>query len=104
MLVDACVCRCIALFQEQDGVDILLFLMYVDEYGLKCPEPNTRRVVINYLDSVQYLKPRRWVGTMEEVPTLQGLRGYLMNGNAFFPRHHLYGRICNDVFSPAGSM
>lgn len=52
--------RCFALFQEQDnGMDILVLVMYVQEYDTKCPPPNTAQVVISYLDTVPFLGPKR---------------------------------------------
>ena len=32
--------KCLVLFQSQDGVDVILFAMYVYEYGHACPMPN----------------------------------------------------------------
>jgi E1A/CREB-binding protein len=49
--------KCITLWQTMNGVDSLVFGMYVHEYADDCPQPNNRRVYISYLDSVKYLNP-----------------------------------------------
>ena len=42
------------MFQNIDGVDVLLFAMYVQEYDETCPEPNSRTAYLAYLDSVKF--------------------------------------------------
>jgi E1A/CREB-binding protein len=52
--------RAMFAFEEQDGVDVCFFGMHVQEYGSECPQPNTRRVYVAYLDSVHFFKPRHF--------------------------------------------
>ncbi len=51
-------CKCIIVFQNLDGVDTILFGLYVYEHDEKNPAPNTRTVYISYLDSVHFMRPR----------------------------------------------
>ncbi|KAE9049148.1 Histone acetyltransferase [Phytophthora rubi] len=49
--------KCICMFQELDGVSVLLFGMYVHEFDEQEADCNSRRLYISYLDSVNYFKP-----------------------------------------------
>lgn len=52
-------CKCVIVFQQLDGVDVILFALYVYEHGADNPAPNQRCVYISYLDSVHFMRPRR---------------------------------------------
>lgn len=52
-------CKCLVVFQNIDGADVILFALYVYEHGSDNPPPNHRTVYISYLDSVHFMRPRR---------------------------------------------
>merc|ERR1740124_1724367 len=52
-------CKCIVVFQNLDGVDVILFGLYVYEHDEMNPAPNQRSVYVSYLDSVHYMRPRK---------------------------------------------
>jgi len=66
--------KCIALFQKIHGVDVILFGMYVFEYGHNCPSPNRRRVYISYLDSAQFFEPKCYRTTTYQALIVEYLR------------------------------
>jgi len=52
-------CKCIIVFQNLDGVDVILFGLYVYEHDETNAYPNQRSVYVSYLDSVHYMRPRK---------------------------------------------
>lgn len=52
-------CKCIVVFQSIDGVDVVLFALYIYEHGDDNPYPNKKTVYVSYLDSVHFMKPRK---------------------------------------------
>lgn len=52
-------CKCLILFQNLDGVDVILFGLYVYEHDESNGPPNQRAVYVSYLDSIYYMRPRK---------------------------------------------
>ena len=50
--------RVLHLYQRIDGVDVLLFAMYVSEFGKDAPVANRMSSYISYLDSIHFMRPR----------------------------------------------
>eukprot|EP00501_MAST-03F_sp_TOSAG23-6_P002158 GSMAST32.ASY1.ANO1.2257.1 assembled CDS len=57
-----CRTKTLLVFQKIDGIDVLLFAAYFNEFGSESPEPNRRVVYLDYIDSVNLLSPR-WLRT-----------------------------------------
>ena len=49
--------KALTLWQNLGGADVLLYCVYVQEFGDDCGEPNSRTAYLSYLDSVKYLEP-----------------------------------------------
>ena len=49
--------KALTLWQKLDGAEVLLYCVYVQEFGDDCGEPNRRTAYLSYLDSVKYLEP-----------------------------------------------
>jgi E1A/CREB-binding protein len=51
-------CKCIVMFQNIDGVDVMLFALFTYEHGKDSPPPNQWSLYLSYLDSVHFLEPK----------------------------------------------
>ena len=49
--------RVFALFEKIDGVDVLIYVLYISEFGEDACEPNRNTAYISYLDSLTTCDP-----------------------------------------------
>lgn len=74
--------KAILIFEEIDGIDVLVFQMYVQYYGSECANPNKRSLYIAYLDSINFFKPKHlrtalYQELIESLLEYERARGYL---------------------------
>ncbi|KAL3925654.1 MAG: hypothetical protein SGILL_000257 [Bacillariaceae sp.] len=50
--------KAIVMFQKIDGMDVCVFCMYVQEYDGEGEDPDSKRVYVAYIDSVEHFRPR----------------------------------------------
>ncbi|GMH41919.1 hypothetical protein BSKO_09838 [Bryopsis sp. KO-2023] len=93
--------RVIMLFQKIDGVDVLIFCMYAQEYGPDAPAPNTGWVYLAYVDSIKYFQPNILAGN-SEVPLRTLVYHELLLGYMAFVRHFGYHSMFIWACPPGG--
>ena len=52
--------KCLALFCKIEGVDVLVFCVFVDEYDQTGPKQNSGRIFLTFLESIPFLKERSY--------------------------------------------
>lgn len=87
--------KSIFAFQEVDGVEIFIFGMFVSEYGSDCQNPNAGRIFLEYMENVNFFRPKEFRNFVYQDIILSYLE---FMGQAGYQWAHLFAFEDNPIY------